>query len=243
VVRAAALLGPRPAGALALATALAVYSALAEKLPAFSDEVDVFLVGLLVVPATFGLVWLALPFRELVGPVSLALLAGAAALLAILFSLSDLDIAANFWKLAAATLVGWWFLSFFEAVWWVLLVALLIVPVDLISVARGPTKKITTEQPEVFDALSIFLRVPGEVSAAQLGLPDVLFFALFLGAAVRFGLRRDLTWLGMALSFGGTFAIAVFFEEPGVAALPLLSLAFLVVNADLLWAAIRRRRE
>jgi hypothetical protein len=242
VVRAAALLGPRPAGALALGTALAVYSALAEKLPSFSDEVDVFLVGLLVVPATFGLVWLALPVRERVGLVGLALLAGAAVLLAIVFSLVDLDIAANFSKLVAATLVGWWFLTFFEAVWWVLLVALLIVPVDLFSVARGPTKKITTEQPEVFDALSIFLRVPGEVSAAQLGLPDVLFFALFLGAAVRFGLRRDLTWLVMALSFGGTFAIAVFFEEPGVAALPLLSLAFLLVNADLLWAAIRRRR-
>lgn len=242
MVRAAALLTvPRLLGALALLVAIAVYSAVAEDLPGFRDEIDVFVVGLLVVPATFALVWLALPVRERLGQIGLVLGVAAGVLLAVLFSLADLDIAANFAKLAAATLIGWWFLSFFEAAWWVLLVALLIVPVDLFSVARGPTKTITTERPEVFDALSIFLRVPGELSAAQLGLPDVLFFALFLGAAVRFGLRRDLTWLAMSLSFGATFAIAVFFDQYGVAALPLLSLAFVVVNADLLWAAIRRR--
>ncbi len=239
--RAASLLTPRSLLALALAVGLGAYSAVAEELPSFRDEIDVLFVALLVVPATFGLVWLALPLRERLGQWALVLGAAAATLLAVLFSLTDLDIAANFTKLAAATFVGWWFLSFFEAAWWVLLVALLIVPVDLFSVARGPTKTITTERPEVFDALSIFLRVPGELSAAQLGLTDVLFFALFLGAAVRFGLRRNLTWLAMALSFGATFAIAVFFDQFGVAALPLLSLAFVLPNADLLSRSIRRR--
>ena len=161
VGRAAALLAPRPLGLLALGTGLGAYSAVAEELPSFRDEIDVLFVALLVVPATFGLVWLALPLRERLGPWALVLGAAAATLLAVLFSVTDLDIAANFAKLAAATFVGWWFLSFFEAAWWVLLVALLIVPVDLFSVARGPTKTITTERPEVFDALSIFLRVPG----------------------------------------------------------------------------------
>ena len=106
--------------------------------------------------------------------------------LAVLFELAGLDVAANFVKFAAVTLAGWWFLGFFESVSWVLLVSLLIIPVDTYSVFQGPTKVIVEEQPQIFDALSIAFPLPGEHNSAQLGLPDVLFFALFLGATVRF---------------------------------------------------------
>ena len=34
--------------------------------------------------------------------------------LAVLFELAGLDVAANFVKFAAVTLAGWWFLGFFE---------------------------------------------------------------------------------------------------------------------------------
>ena len=47
----------------------------------------------------------------------------------------------------------------------------------------------------------------------------------------------------MTLSFGGTLALAIWLDEAGVAALPLLSAAFVLVNADLLWASIRGRRN
>ena len=117
--------------------------------------------------------------------------------------------AANFVKFAAVTAAGWWFLTFFEAVSWVLLVALLIVPVDIYSVFRGPTKVIVEQQPQVFDALSIAFPLPGEANSAQLGLPDVLFFALFLGATLVFGLRTVPTWAAMTLSFGLTLTLAV----------------------------------
>jgi hypothetical protein len=234
VVRAAALLG--------LIAALAVYSALAESLPGMGDWTDVTFLSLVVLPATFALVWLTLPARDRLGMRELGLAALALAALAAALSLAELDIAANFAKLAAATATGWWFLTFFEAATWVLAVALLIVPVDLLSVARGPTREITENQPQVFDAFSIFLRIPGEQSAAQLGLPDVLFFALFLGAAARFALRPGWTWLAMTLSFGGTLALAVGLGEAGVAALPLLSAAFLLVNGDRLWASFRAKR-
>lgn len=79
-------------------------------------------------------------------------------------------------------------------------------------------------------------------SSAKLGLPDLLFFALFLGAADRFGLRRRATWLAMALSFGITLAGTYFLDVDGLPALPLLALAFLLANADLLWRAFRERR-
>ena len=54
-------------------------------------------------------------------------------------------------------------------------------------------------------------------------------------AADRFGLRVGLTWLLMALSFGATLALAVGFDISGLPALPLLSVAFVVANADHLW--------
>ena len=157
-------------------------------------------------------------------------------------SLVGLDVAANFVKFAAVTAAGWWFLAFFESVSWVLLVAVLIVPVDTYSVFQGPTKVIVEEQPQIFNALSIAFPIPGEHNSAQLGLPDVLFFALFLGATVRFGLRPGLTWVLMSLSFAATLALAVAFEISGLPALPLLSAAFLLANGDLIWRQMRADR-
>jgi hypothetical protein len=230
VVRAAAL--------LVVLAALGVYYGISEELLELSQWGNVVFLGLVLMPATFLLVWLALPLRQegsrRIGIAALVLVA-----ITVVLEQLDFDIAANFVKLAAAAAVGWWFLGFFEALSWVLLVALLIVPVDAFSVARGPTKEIVENQPEVFNALSISFPLPGQHSSAQLGLPDILFFSLFLGAADRFGLRVGWTWLVMMLSFGTTLALAVAFDVSGLPALPLLSIAFVAVNADLIWAAWR----
>jgi hypothetical protein len=85
------------------------------------------------------------------------------------------------------------------------------------------------------------VRVESVDSTAKLGLPDLLFFALFLAAADRFGLRRGLTWLAMALSFGVTLAATYWLSVDGLPALPLLAFGFLIPNADLLWRALRTR--
>jgi len=119
----------------------------------------------------------------------------------------------------------------------------LIVPVDIFSVARGPTKEIVENQPQVFNALSISFPLPGEHNSAQLDLPDVLFFSLFLGAADRFGLRVRLTWILMTLSFGATLALAVGFDISGLPALPLLSVGFVLANADHMWRYYRDWRS
>jgi hypothetical protein len=86
------------------------------------------------------------------------------------------------------------------------------------------------------------LRVESVDSAAKLGLPDLLFFALFLAAADQFRLRLRATWLLMALSFGLTLAGTYFLSVDGLPALPLLAIAFLLANADLLWRQWRNRK-
>ena len=234
MVRAAALLG--------VLTLLAVYYGISESLFELSNWGDVAFLGLVLIPAFFSLTWLALPFWRLSTPSALGGAVVALVVLSVLFELLGLDVAANFTKFAAVTAAGLWFLGFFEAVSWVLLVAVLIIPVDTFSVFRGPTKVIIEDKPEVFDALSISFPIPGEHDAAQLGLPDVLFFALFLGAAVRFGLRPRLTWVLMTLSFGATLALAYGFEIDGLPALPLLSAGFLLANGDLIWRQMRAGR-
>ena len=101
--------------------------------------------------------------------------------------------------------------------------------------------RIVTQKPEVFSALSFTFPVPGSEGGAKLGLPDLLFFALFLGAAARWQLRTGWTWICLTASIGGTMALATWWNVDGLPALPLLALGFLLPNADLLWRAVRDR--
>ena len=122
-----------------------------------------------------------------------------------------------------------------------MLVAAIIPWVDAISVWRGPTDYVVEEQPEIFDNVSIAFRIPGEEGTANLGPPDILFFALFLAAAARFGLRVFWTWLTMTALIGGTLILAVTTDVAGLPALPAVAFGFLLPNLDLIWIALRRR--
>ena len=237
----AVLTSRRIAAFLALAVVVGVYYGTHQWWFELSLWPSLAWICLLLIPAVFGLVWLALPLwraplRQLV---VLAVACGAAA---VLLQWAGAGILANFGKLAAMTLAGWCFLRFFEELSWVVLVACIVPWVDAYSVWRGPTKVIVTEHREVFTNFSFAFPIPGQPNAANLGLPDLLFFALFLGAADRFALRVRATWLAMTLSFGLTLAGTYFFDVSGLPALPLLALGFLAVNADLLWRAFRRWR-
>jgi hypothetical protein len=226
-----------------LSAALAVYFAVHESLPNVTKWWDVTVLALLVMPAVLGLVWLLLPlwdapFVPFVGAVFVPL--------AFVFELLDLDSLASFAKLGAATFLAWWFLSLFEAVSWVVLVACVIPWVDAYSVFRGPTNTIVSDRPGIFDALSFGFPFPGQDGLARLGIPDLVFFALFLAATARWDLRPAVTWLAMVASFGVTILLAVAWDPAdlgGLPALPLLSLAFLLVNADLLWRRLRAGGE
>jgi hypothetical protein len=227
--------------AIALAAylaALGVYTAGAGVLWDAGMWWDVAWLAVVVIPATFAFIWLALPLADARG--LLAATVGTL-VLALVFWAADLDTLFNLAKLIAFTLLGFWFLTYFETVAWAVLVAAIIPWVDAVSVWRGPTDYVVTEQPGLFEDLAVSFRIPGENDGAHLGPPDFLFFALFLAAAKQFGLRPGWTWIGMTGLLGTTLVLAVATDTTGLPALPAICLGFLVPNADLLWKQLRPR--
>ena len=153
----------------------------------------------------------------------------------------DARLASNFMKLAAYTCAGWLFLWFFEELGWVVIIALVIPVVDTFSVIAGPTNNIVNHHIEVYSAVAVAFLAPGG-RAAGLGPPDILFFALFLAATVRWQLRPGWTWLAMTGMYSLTLVIANATNVSGLPALPFLSVGFLLANGDLLWRRLKPRR-
>jgi hypothetical protein len=221
-----------------LVVGLGVYYAVSASLWNASLWWDVAWLGCVLIPAVFALVYFALPLLDYRGLPLLALALGA---FAAICAAAGLDGLANFAKLGAVTFLAFWFLSYFDSLGWIVLVAAIIPWVDAWSVWRGPTHVIVTKKREIFTNLSFAFPTPGEHTSANLGLPDLLFFALFLAASRRYGLRTRLTWLAMVASFGVTLALSVAFDLGGLPALPGLSIGFVLVNADLIWGRLRRK--
>jgi hypothetical protein len=227
---------PRGAAFVALAAGLTAWYYAVDSLPALSDWWAVVLLGCVLIPAVFSFDLIVLPLSKAKGlfPLSAAL-----GVLAVLATLGDLEVLANFAKLAAVTFFAFWFLRFFEELVLLVIVALIIPWVDAYSVFRGPTGHIVSKHPHVFTNLSFAFPLP-DGQTARLGLPDLLFFALFLAAAYRFRLRVGWTWFGMVVFLGGTVALAQWTMLSGLPALPAISLGFLLPNVDLLWVNARR---
>jgi hypothetical protein len=196
----------------------------------------ILLVSIVVMPATLLLALIALPLwrARWLFPAAIAL-----GLIAFGCAQAGWGLAGNFAKLWAAIFAGWAFIRLFEELSWVVLVAVVIPLVDIISVYRGPTKAITSHHFHVYTAVAIAFVVPGG-DAAYLGPPDVLFYALFLAAAQRFGLRVVRTWASMTTMYSVTVIVATAAHVGGLPALPFLSVGFLAPNADLLWRRLRR---
>jgi hypothetical protein len=242
---AASVLTTRRAGGLAaFLAALVAYGALARDLPELpSDEADVAFYALIVLPAFAGAIRLALPAARS-STTALVVLAAACGALAVALSVLDVDSAVNVAKLACYALAGFAFLSLFEELWWITLVAALVPWVDIWSVAAGPTEYVVEERPGLFEQVAIALPTPGETAIVNIGPPDVVFFALFLAAADRFRLRVTATWIAMTACLAATLALVWWWDDvAGLPALPAVCLGFLAPNADLLWRDVRRARR
>jgi hypothetical protein len=214
----------------------------ADQVPALSLWWDVALLAFVLMPGVFLFDWIVLPLASAGG---LLPLAAGLAVVAVLAELGDLEVLANAAKLGAVTFFAFWFLRFFEDLVLIVAVALIVPFVDAYSVFRGPTGNIVEHHSSVFEYFSIYFPLPHEQNDPRLGIPDLLFFALFLAAAVRFRLRPGWTWLVMVGALGATVAITVWADVAGLPALPALSFGFLAPNADRIWAQLRamRRRD
>ena len=186
----------RAAGLGALLVVLAAYGAVAGRLPGLPSGVDIAFHAVVVFPAFAAAIWVALPLARL-RSLRLLGLAGAAGVAAVALTLAEADATANVAKLACFALAGFWFLTLFEELWWLALVAVLVPWVDIWSVAAGPTEYVVEERPGIFEQVSIAFPAPGDTATVNLGPPDVVFFALFLAAADRFRLRVAATWVGI----------------------------------------------
>jgi len=231
----------RVAALLVLLAALGLYYAFHDRLWTASTWWDIAFLAFVLIPACLALVWLVLPLRCGRGLLGVGLALG---VLAWAFDVAGWNTPENFCKLFGVTAVGFAFLGYFETLGWVVLVACIIPFVDAYSVfsPHGPTNAIVHEHRHVFTILSFAFPVPGKTGTANLGLPDLMFFALFLTATARFGLRVRTTWLLMTLSFGATLALAAAWLG-GLPALPFLALGFLLANCDLIWTRLRRDRD
>ena len=229
----------RIAAFVVLLAAVVTWDALAPHLDPVGLWWTVAIIAVGVLPATLGLIYIALPLwsNRRVLAIGLVVLVIAA----VVTWRADAHLASNFAKLGAYTCAGWLFLSLFEELSWVVIIAAIIPFVDAFSVAAGPTNDIVNHHPAVYSAVAVAFLAPGGIPAG-LGPPDILFFALFLAATVRWGLRPGLTWLLMIGGLGITIVLTTYWVTGGLPALPAIALGFLLANCDLLWRRFRPRR-
>ena len=230
----------RAAAVLGLFAVLFTYDRLAPHLWHEGVWGDVAWISLVLTPATFALVLIALPLVRYPWP-QLATVGASFIALSLALTIAHANITANYTRLAAATLIAFTATYAFEQLWEAVVVALIVPWVDAYSVWRGPTKTITTKHPAVFRDFSFAFLAPGKQAAANLGVPDLLFFAFFLAIAWRFKLRVVWTFVGMLVALAITFFLVQWTGAAGLPALPADSLGFLVPNADLIWRELRRK--
>ena len=229
----------RLAPALAAGAALLLWGYLSRYLPALPIKLDIMLSSAIVLALLGVLVWGMLPLRSLGR--RLPLIAVVALPLAILFVWLHLVPLASVAKIVAAGALGIWIAEELEQLSWIVIVAGVSALVDIVSVAVGPTKALLGKGPVVVGYFTVAVTWMGysyEEAYTGLGVSDVIFFALYLGAARRFGLRVGWSAVAMVGSFLATIAAAMFWTA--LPALPLLSVAFLAVNGDLLWRRLRK---
>lgn len=211
-------------------------------LPAPPLRANILLSSAIVLSAVAVLVWSMLPLVVLGR--RLPLVALTALPLAVLFVWLGWVPAANVAKVVFAAALGIWIADELERVSWIVVVAAVSAVVDIVSVAAGPTRAILDKGPVIVGYFTVAATWSGYTYSEAytgLGTSDVLFFALYLGASRRFGLRTGWSAVAMVVSFLCTIALAMWWTA--LPALPLLSVAFLAVNADLIVRGMRRGGE
>jgi hypothetical protein len=225
--------------AVAAGALLILYGLSSSLLPALPVRADIMVSSAIALGLMAVLVWGMLPLQ--VFGRRLPLLTVAALPLAVLFVWLGWVPLANVAKIVAAGALGMWIAAELEKLTWIVIVAAVSAVVDIASVAAGPTKAIIGQGPVVVGYFTVAVTWFGYTYAEAytgLGVSDVIFFALYLATARRFGLRVGWSAVAMVASFLATIAVAMWWTA--LPALPLLSVAFLAVNVDRLLVQLRR---
>jgi len=226
----------------ALAVAALVFAAftlVSARLPVFSIRPDVIVsmaIGIALVGLMLGAVLTARPSTRSMLVVALVGLVCAVVGTALkVVPLADLG------KIALGAGAGYWLgtslAELTDDLRIIVGLAVLVGALDAASVflPQGPTHLLLTKAPQTIPYFVVAFPTMGYAvrdAYSGLGTTDVLFFALYLAAAVGYGLRVRLTLVAMVASIVATVTIALW--SRALPALPLLSLAFLGVNADLI---------
>jgi hypothetical protein len=225
--------------AVAALAALGAFNLAAPHLPEPSQAAQIAVLAIVSFPlATLVVAGLA-PSRA-PAPWLLGAAAAAAAVTAGLIAAGLQGTPATLAKLVAAACIGVALARLLQTAAELVTIALLVAAVDAYSVAAGPTHAIVLHHQQVLDSFTLAFHPPGSYGVAQIGASDFIFFALFTAAAVRLALRTRPTWAAMTASLGATMALSYAFDA-ALPALPLLSLAFLGTNADILLGRLRGR--
>jgi hypothetical protein len=228
----------RAAAPAAAVACLAAVNLLAPHLPEPRTWGQIAGLALISFPLAALVVAALLPYATEPPKVLAVAAAGSAALAALLIAAGLEGTPATLAKLVAAACAGFALAVLLRTPAELAAIAVLVAAVDAVSVAAGPTHVIVEHHADVLDTFTLAFHPLGTFGAAQIGVSDFVFFALFVASAGRMGLRRRATWAAMTASFGVTAAIS-YATDATLPALPLLSLALLLANADLLWARHR----
>lgn len=172
--------------------------------------------------------WVA-PLRVLLGSI-VALFA-----LVVVLNAYDVDVASDVAKVAFGAAAGTAFVRAIERPWWLLPICVLVPLADAWSVfsSRGVTNAVverSREEPRWLEWPTIATPIAGVPYEAfgRLGIVDVLFIAVFLGAAIRWSLGTRRAAPALVLGLLATSVIVVEGVDVAIPALPLLCVAFLL---------------
>jgi len=148
---------------------------------------------------------------------------------------------ANAFRLLAATALAYALARHVTSPGVALLIAGVATVSDLFSVFAGPTRALVREDSPALDFLLLIFPTFGQPAGFALGISDFIFLALFAATSRLLNLRYPLTLAAGLAATLLAMACGLLLERP-LPALPFISVSFVIVNANLLLAALRKPR-
>ena len=139
----------------------------------------------------------------------------------------------NTLRIAAAATVGFALARHVTSLGIALLIAAVATATDLFSVFAGPTKAMVEGNASALNFLLLIFPTFGQSLGFALGISDFVFLSLFIAASRLLGLRFTATVLGTCAGALLAMTTSLSLKIP-LPALPFISLAFVLVNADLI---------